>query len=417
MGAGERRPRLLHVFPNFVPTGPEMRTVHLIEAFGERFEHAVVSLDGHTEAAERLPPGAPVRLLPSPPRAGSIATARRLRVLLRDERPDLLLTYNWAAIDMLLAARSIGWRGFRPVVHHEEGFNEDEAESFKRRRVLARRALLPGVERLVVPSERLRRIALETWRVPAERLRLIPNGVDLAHFRPRERWPAPGESRQTVSAAGAANPELPAPMGPSRSSEADVAALRSSLGIPADAPLAGALGSLRPVKNFARLLEAAAAVDPALGLHVLLIGDGPDRPVLAERAAQSDLAGRVHFAGYQADPAPWLAALDLFALSSDSEQMPVALIEAMASGLAVASTDVGDVGAILPPEQAPFLVPFSGTDPAASLARALAELARDPALRRRLGEANRRRAEERYGFAAMRDAYAEVYTEALAARR
>jgi L-malate glycosyltransferase len=415
MGAPERRPRLLHVFPNFVATGPEMRTVHLIEAFGERFEHAVVSLDGRTEAADRLPPGAPVRLLPSPPRAGSLATARRLRELLRSERPDLLLTYNWAAIDMLLAARSIGWRGFRPVVHHEEGFNEDEAETFKRRRVLARRALLPGVERLVVPSERLRRIALETWRVPAERVRLIPNGVDLVRFRPRERGPAPGELRKTVSAAGVVGPELPASVG-SPLSEGGIAALRASLGIPAGVPLAGSLGSLRPVKNFARLLEAAANVDPALDLHVLLVGDGPERAALAERAARPDVAGRVHFAGYQADPAPWLAALDLFVLSSDSEQMPVALLEAMASALPVAATDVGDVRAILPDEQAPFLVPLTDTDPIAALARTLAELARDPALRRRLGEANRRRAEERYGFAAMRDAYAEVYAEALAAR-
>ena len=111
------------------------------------------------------------------------------------------------------------------------------------------------------------------------------------------------------------------------------------------------------MKNFARLLEACAA---APDVHVLVVGDGEDRPALERRAAAPDLAGRVHFAGYQADPAPFYRAMDLFALSSDSEQMPLCLVEAMASGLPVAATDVGDVRAMLPAEQAPFLVPIDG---------------------------------------------------------
>jgi hypothetical protein len=69
--AGLRRPYLLHVFSNFVPTGPELRTVALIGAFGDAFRHGVVSMDGRTTAAERLPEGVDVRILPSPPPAGS----------------------------------------------------------------------------------------------------------------------------------------------------------------------------------------------------------------------------------------------------------------------------------------------------------------------------------------------------------
>src|SRR4029079_17683273 len=137
---GGRPPHLLHVFTNFTPTGPELRTVRLIGAFGGEYRHSIVSMDGRMGAAELLPPGADVRLLPNPPKAGSFLTAVRLRPLLGKERPDLVLTYNWGAFDMLLACRSAGfWR----VVHHEEGFDEDEAMAFKRRRVLARRAVLP----------------------------------------------------------------------------------------------------------------------------------------------------------------------------------------------------------------------------------------------------------------------------------
>jgi glycosyltransferase involved in cell wall biosynthesis len=372
-GEGRRKPHLLHVFSNFVPTGPELRTVALIGAFGGRFRHSILSMDGRVSAAERLPPGVEVRLLPSPPRAGSLVTVRRLRRLLAEENPDLVLTYNWGAFDMLLAARSAG---FRRMVHHEDGFNEDEVESFKRRRVLARRLVLPGVHRIVVPSRHLQSIATDLWRLPRDKIRLIPNGVPLAGFVPG------GQARE----------------------------LRARLGIPAGAVVVGTVGSLRPVKNLARLLEACAA---AGDVHVLVVGDGEDRPALERRAAAPDLLGRVHFAGYQADPAPWYRAMDLFALSSDSEQMPLCLVEAMASGLPVAATGVGDVRSMLPADQAPFLVPVAGTGTAGALGDRIAALARDPETRRRLGNLNRRRAEESFAFETMGAAYREVYESAL----
>jgi len=367
-----RIPHLLHVFSNFVPTGTELRTIQVIGSFGREYRHSIVSMDGRTEAAERLPAGLDVRLLPNPPKAGSFATARRLRRLLLEEKPDLVLTYNWGAFDMLLAARSTG---FGRVLHHEEGFNEDEATSFKRRRVFARRLVLPRVHRVVVPSRKLLSIATGLWKLPAERVRLIPNGIRLASFTAAE-----------------GNPEL-----------------RRRLGIPLDVLVAGAVGSLRPVKNYLRLLEAAAAVPEA---HVLLVGEGEERPALEARAARPDLAGRVHLAGYQADPAPFYRAMDVFALTSDSEQMPVCLLEAMASALPAVSTDVGDVKAILPPDQADFLAPPDG-QAAAALARAISRLAGDPAARRRLGAANRRRVEEGFSFEAMCAAYREIYHSAL----
>jgi glycosyltransferase involved in cell wall biosynthesis len=372
-GEGRRKPHLLHVFSNFVPTGPELRTVALIGAFGGRFRHSILSMDGRVSAAERLPPGVEVKLLPSPPRAGSLATTRRLRHLLAEENPDLVLTYNWGAFDMLLAAR--GSR-FRRLVHHEEGFNEDEAESFKLRRVLARRFVLPGAHRIVVPSRRLQEIATGLWKIPGDRIRLIPNGIPLDRFTPGE----------------------------------DDGGMRARLGIPESAVVVGTVGSLRAVKNFARLLEACAV---AGNVHALVVGDGEDRPELERRAAAPDLAGRVHFAGYQADPAPWYRAMDLFALSSDSEQMPLCLVEAMASGLPVASTDVGDVRAMLPDEQAPFLVPVDGAGTAPALGERIALLARDAEGRRRLGRLNRLRAEERFAFERMCASYREVYDSAL----
>ncbi len=370
-----RTPHLLHVLPTFVPAGLEMRTVNLIAGFGDELRHSILSMDGRTDAADRLPPGAPVRVLPGFPKAGTFSTARRLRELLRTEEPDLVLTYNWGAFDMLLAARSLG---FRRVVHHEDGFNADEAQTFKRRRILARRAVLSGVHRLIVPSDRLLGIATRLWKVPADRITLIRNGVRLEQYGPLD-----------------GNPEL-----------------RRELGIPENAPVVGAVGHLRAEKRFERLLDACAALPD---VHVLIVGEGETRPVLEERARRPELAGRVHLAGYRPDPQRFYRALDVFAITSDTEQMPVCLLEAMATGLPVVSTDVGDIRNVLPSEQSAHLVALAEDDLPAVLCRHLGALLHDPDGRQRLGRANRRRVEERFTFERMLDAYRQVYHAALCA--
>jgi glycosyltransferase involved in cell wall biosynthesis len=383
-------PHLLHVFSNFVPSGPELRTVALIAAFGADFRHSIVSMDGRTSAAERLPRDVSVRLLDNPPKAGSLKTAGRLRTLLRRERPDLLLTYGWGAIDALIAAASLG---YRRVLHHEEGFNEDEAESYKKRRIFARRLLLPRAHRVVVPSERLERVATGLWRLSPRQVQLIPNGIRLDAYLPADGHPE----------------------------------LRRQLGIPLDVPVVGSCGHLRPVKNYLRLLEAVSATSatsatsPRHRLHVLLVGEGEERAALEARAARPDLAGRVHLVGYQATPAPFYRAMDLFALTSDSEQMPVCLLEAMAASLPVVATDVGDVRSMLPPEQGDLLVSLASLagSPQQEVPRRLAAhfetVLTDEALRHRLGLANRRRVAATYTFDAMCTAYRDLYTESLRA--
>jgi glycosyltransferase involved in cell wall biosynthesis len=371
-----RTPHLLHVVPTFVPAGLEMRTIHLIAGFGKELRHSILSMDGRTDAMDRLPPDASVRLLPTPEKAGSLRTVVRLRQILREEQPDLVLTYNWGAFDALLAARSLG---FHRVLHHEDGFNVDEAVAQKTRRVLARRALLPWFPRLVVPSQRLFDIATQTWNVPADRVRLIRNGIRLDVFGPAEGG----------------------------------AALRRELGIPEEAVVVGAVGHLRPEKNHLRLLEACAMLPPELRVHALIVGNGEERSRLEERAARPDLAGRVHFAGYRSDPHRLYRAMDVFAIPSDTEQMPVCLLEAMASCLPVVSTDVGDIRTVLPADQAPWLVPLQGEATPAVFAQRLAELARDRGMRQRLGAVNRRQAEERFSFQTMLAAYREIYHEVL----
>ena len=367
-------PHLLHVFSTFVPAGPELRTVALIEALGDEFCHSILAVDGRTEAAARLSPDAPVRVLESLPRTGTTRGVWALRGLFDALAPDAVLTYNWGAFDGVLAARSQG----RATLHHEDGFGPDETRAFKRRRELARRWVLPGTERVIVPSRVLRSIALERWGLAAEQVALVPNGVRIEDF----------ESTDSN------------------------AALRAELGIPPSAPVAGLVGHLRPEKNPSRFLEACAGVDPALGLVAVVVGDGPERGRLEELARAPALAGRVHLVGHRDDLARWYRLMDLFVLSSDTEQLPVTLLEAMASSLPAVATDVGDVRSVLGAEQEPWVVPLTGAETTAALSRALAELAADPHLRDRLGRTNRSKAESEYDFQTMLAAYRGLYLDA-----
>ena len=370
------QPHLLHVFSTFVPAGPETRAVRLIEGAGHEFRHSLVAMDGRTDAAALFSGKYDVKLLAAPPRAGSVATLRRLRALLVDLRPTALLTYNWGAFDAVLAARSLR---YGRVIHHEDGFNQDEAREFKARRVWARRLVLPGVHRVIVPSRRLERIALETWKLAPQRVLCVPNGIDLARFQPADGRPS----------------------------------LRHRLGIPSRAPVVGWVGHLRPEKNPLRFLQAAARVDPELGAHVLVLGDGPERKACEELAARTPtLYGRTHFVGHVSDPREHYRAMDLFCISSDTEQMPIALVEAMASALPVVSTDVGDVRAMLAPEEEDWIVALDERETAWPLAEKLTGLLRDGELRAALGRANRAKALCDYGFDTMLAAHRDVWRSA-----
>ena len=362
-----RPPRLLHAFANFVPGGSELRAVRLINAFGDRFSHDVLSMDGRTTAMDFVEPTrrAGIRLLDPPPPAGTAQAVGWLRRLLRENDPDLLLTYGWGAFDMVMAAASLG---LRRIIHHEDGFNADEARKFKRRRIWARRLLLPTTGGVIVPSRRLEAIARRLWWQPEQRLCLIPNGIAADRYAPTDG------------------------NGP----------LRTRLGIPATARVIGTVANLRPEKNLARLVAACSALDD---VHLVIVGDGPERPQLQ---ALTRLGRRLHLVGHHTDPRPYLRCFDIFALSSDTEQMPLSVLEAMACALPVVATDVGDLRTMLPPEQHPFLVALGSiTDD--RLADRLRWLSDAPILARRLGEANRRHVAEHYDFSTMVGRYRDIY--------
>lgn len=370
-------PHLLHVFSTFVPAGPEMRTVRMINAWGQAYRHSILAIDGRTDAAKELGANSSARILPNIERANTPRTLMALRKLFKQEQPDLILSYNWGAFDSVMASRSLGWQARH--IHHEDGFNADEAQQFKGRRVWTRRLLLPKVAKVVVPSTVLDGIASGIWKLKPNHTQLIPNGIDLSAF-------------QTRSVA---------------------ADLRAQLSIDPKAVVIGFVGHLRPVKNPVRLVRAFAEVTGSPAPHLLVLGEGEERDAIVRTAKEAGVSGRVHLVGHQANTAPWYNAMDMFAISSDSEQMPVAMLEAMASGLAVVSTDVGDVSHMLPDAQQEFLATGAEQNRTAALGQAMQALVNDEAKRAELGHANRQRVEERYSFDVMLDAYHDLFQTTL----
>src|SRR5206468_6695409 len=143
-----------------------------------------------------------------------------------------------------------------------------------------------------------------------------------------------------------------------------------------------------------------------------MVGDGPDRLQLEERAHELGVARNTVFLGYQEDVAPFYAAFDALVLPSGNEGTPVTVIEALAAERPVVATRVGGVPDVVRDGEDGFLVEAGATD---DLADRLGRLARDPELRRRMGEAGRRRVLPRYAVDRLIDDVDLLYRSLLEA--
>lgn len=363
--------RVLHCHSTFSAGGKELRSVRLMNAFGAAMEHTIISAEPEATGARALiAPDIAVRFPTDFPSLTGLPTPGRLVTLAEALKPyDLICTYNWGAMDVAMAHTAFAKPfGLPPLVHHEDGFNEDEAGGLKTRRNLYRRAALRGAARVIVPSTGLEAIATGPWAQPAEKVLRIANGIDTAAF--------------------AAAPDPAALRLIKREGERWI----------------GTLAGLRPVKRLPQLVEAMAGLPEEW--HLVICGEGPEREAIAAAAEALDVSHRVHLPGAVADPAKVVGLFDIFALSSASEQFPLSVVEAMAAGLPVAAPDVGDVRQIV---AAPNRDYISVPGDTLALADMLHELAADPALRARLGDANRERARSHFDAAQMVAAYRAAY--------
>ncbi len=192
------------------------------------------------------------------------------------------------------------------------------------------------------------------------------------------------------------------------------AEVRRELGVPEGAPLLLAVGRVVPQKAYSDLVRAFAKlpVGPGPAPQLRIAGRGRLVDSVAREIESLGLAPRARLLGLRTDVSRLLAASDLYVNSSHWEGMPVALLEAMAAGLPVVATDVGDVPRVLDASSGVLVPP---RDPAA-LASAIAELVADPAQRQQLGAGGRARASAHFGAQAWAKRHVALYAEVIRTR-
>jgi glycosyltransferase involved in cell wall biosynthesis len=377
--------RVVHVITGLTTGGAETMLFRLLASRSGQVQARVVVLSDVGPLAARIEAlGVPVcRLGMRRGRPSARALAGLVQALAAD-RPDLVQTWLYHA-DLLggLAARLAGGL---PVAWNLRHSDLDRAGTRRTTRWTMRACArlshwLPA--RIVCCSEATRRVHAALGYA-AGRMEVIPNGFDLAEWRPRP------EAR---------------------------AALRQGLGWPADAFCVGLVARLDPQKDHPTFFEAAARLAARRpGVRFVLCGDGivPDHPALAGLLRAAGLDGRVRLLGARADVADITAGLDVAASASAwGEGFPNVLGEAMASGVPCVATDVGDArlivgdtGRIVPPR-----------DPEA-LAAAWMELHDlGEGRRRALGALARRRVSERFALPDVVRRYERLYTELGGRRR
>jgi glycosyltransferase involved in cell wall biosynthesis len=295
-----------------------------------------------------------------------------LAALLRRLHADVVHTHHFSPLLHSLPAARLAGVSRRIHTEHSYQYLEPRGDC---RRVL--RVIGGMTHAFVLVARSMHAFYRDHVRVGERRLRVIPNGVDTDLYKP---------------------------------SNESVAERRQRLGVPAKAYLIGTAGRFFPEKDYGTLLRgfaAFAATHPAA--HLAMIGDGPEGRSLETLAAScgDDIAARIHFLGWRTDLPDVLPLLDAFALSSRSEGLPLVALEALACGVPVVATPVGDLPEVVAEgtSQAGLLYPVGDH---AALAQAFATLADDNA-RAAFANAGRARVLRRYSHAAMVDSYTRAY--------
>src|SRR6266498_299444 len=301
-----------------------------------------------------------------------LATLRLAR-LIRRERPDILHTHTAKAGTVGRVAALLAGRHSPPIVVHT--FHGHVLRGY----FGPVRSLAGHTTALIAVSPQVRDDLVALRVAPPERFVVIRLGIELG---------------ERVAGAGDGRVES-----------------RRYLGIPPDRFAVGWIGRMTAVKRTDDVLVAFKRLrEDGVEAVLCMVGDGPDRPQLEQRAHELGIVRDTLFLGYQEDVAQFYAAFDALVLPSSIEGTPVSAIEALAAGRPVVATRVGGVPDVVEEGEDGFLVEPGATE---ELAERLAQLAADPELRERMGRAGRDRVLPRYAVPRLVDDVDRLYLSLL----
>ncbi|MCA9140725.1 MAG: glycosyltransferase [Planctomycetales bacterium] len=300
-----------YVVHGMQPGGIERSITRIINGLDKsHFRPVIICIDRSGPAVDWLHEKHPV--IEVKKRSGNdLASVFRLARYLRQYRIDVLQSHNWGTLVEATLARRLSRTAFH--VHAERGTvmgMVDKGGFRYRLRSMAMSASLRSVDQLISNAHAVAQRVHDRCGYPLNEIQIIPNGV-----------PEP-ESFDHVAIRGK---------------------MISKLGIPNESILVGSVGRLVSVKGFDLAIEAMEKLLHAMPhAHLVLIGDGPEKDRLSSMAHKCGIEDHVHLVGASSNVNEWLGALDIYLNSSRSEGMSQSLIEAMAFGLPVVATNVGD---------------------------------------------------------------------------
>jgi len=326
-------------------------------------------------AAEMASAGIEIRHLPRLNRVDPVLLVGMLRMI-RSLRPHVVHTHLFKSD---IHGRLAAWMAGVPIVISTLHNADDWAQRWPLGWLYGATATFS--DGLIAVSEEVRQYHITNTWIPASKVVTIENGVDRNRFVDKR-------------SAGLK--------------------LRAEFNIEPDSILFGLIGRLKPQKDHATFLRAAAQVLQKFpSARFLVVGDGPLRPEVEQQASELGLLPALIFAGLRTDIPAVMAALDVLVFSSRWEGLPVTLLEGMASALPVAATNVDGIRAVALHESTALLVPPGNPS---ALADACLRLAADAGLRSRLGQAGLVRVSMNYSLDGMIDRTVDFYKGFLRAR-
>ncbi|MGH9836703.1 MAG: glycosyltransferase [Blastocatellia bacterium] len=370
----EKKIKILHVLDSLGVGGMERVVIDVVNNLDQsQFDHAVCCISRKGEAAGHLREGTRCIDLGKGAGADYLAPVKIAR-LINEESPDIIHTQSWSGVDAAIA--KMVTRAAR-LVHSEHGRNYPHIHSEPLKRKVARRCLYHLSDAVFAISAEVRDYYCRETGFPRERMWVIHNGVDL---------------RRIDGADGGA---------------------RAELGIGPEDFVVGSVARLDATKDTITLARAFARLyrlRRERNLKLLIVGDGDQKAAIENFVTEQGLKAAVIFTGLRHDAPRLYGAMNVFALSSLSEGMPLTVLEAMSARLPVVATNVGALPELVEEGETGFLVEPKDDQ---ALAERLARFGSEAELARRFGAAARRKIERKYSLELMLRRYADLYLSVI----
>ena len=370
-----RRTRVVYMAHALMVGGAEEMVLNLVRHLPDRFEPVVCCINQAGPIGEEIRnTGVAFQVFNLDPGLRRPWHLFEIERRLRELKPDIVHTFLLTA--SLYGRLAAILAGVPIVIGTEVNIYENK----RPHHALAERLLMRGTDRVVVSAESVRDFYIRQVHADPTKVDVIYNAVDWSQL-------------QTTTSRDA---------------------MRTSMGVPPGAPLAGIIARLTEQKAHRYLFEAMASTPGLEALHLLVIGDGDLRDELRATSERLGLSGRVHFLGARRDLGDLLASIDVFVMPSLWEGLPLSMVLAMGAGLPVVATRVAGIPEVVQDGVTGLLVPPAD---APAFGSALARVIADPELRRTIGAAASAFVRPRFGVDGYVASVTDLYDRLLIGKR